>query len=117
MLVILTSRSKNQPFCDGSHKGSGMTPIKFKVEETKKYFLCGCKQSAALPFWYLLEIIDYSDGTHRKEKGIKKYNEFLIQKNTELKADLAKSKNGMMGTFVIAVIAISAHMFWLTRKH
>lgn len=100
-------KSKNQPFCDGSHKESGMTPIKFSVEEKKKYWLCGCKVSDSLPF---------CDGTHRKEKGIKKYNEFLLQKNTELKADLDKSKRNMFGTFVVSIIAIAAHMVWLSRK-
>jgi len=64
----------------------------------------------------VFKIIYGSDGTHKKEKGIKKYNEFLLQKNTELKADLARSQNGMMGSFVIALIAVSAHLFWLTRK-
>ena len=26
-------KSGNQPFCDGSHKGSGFAPIEFKAEE------------------------------------------------------------------------------------
>ena len=26
-------KSGNQPFCDGSHKGSGFTPVEFKAEE------------------------------------------------------------------------------------
>ena len=64
----------------------------------------------------ILIINNHSDGTHRKEKGIKKYNEFLLAKNTELKADLEKSKRGMLATFAIAVVAVSAHMMWLTRK-
>jgi len=25
--------SKNQPFCDGSHKGSGLAPVRFEMEE------------------------------------------------------------------------------------
>ena len=37
--------SKSQPFCDGSHKGSGFVPLKVTVEETRTVFLCGCKQS------------------------------------------------------------------------
>ena len=49
--------SKNQPFCDGSHKGSEFNPIKFTAEEDKKLFFCGCKQSAKAPF---------CDGTHSK---------------------------------------------------
>ncbi len=42
--------SKNQPFCDGAHKGSGFTPLKFTVEETKKVALCACKHTANPPF-------------------------------------------------------------------
>ncbi|MCB1337351.1 MAG: CDGSH iron-sulfur domain-containing protein [Maritimibacter sp.] len=50
-------RSKNQPFCDGSHKETDITPMKYTAEETKKIFFCGCKQSANKPF---------CDGTHNK---------------------------------------------------
>lgn len=38
-------RSKNQPFCDGSHKESGFTPIEFVITEKKVYSLCACKHS------------------------------------------------------------------------
>ena len=37
--------SKNQPFCDGSHAGTGLSPIKFEAGETKTVYLCGCKSS------------------------------------------------------------------------
>lgn len=40
-------RSVNQPFCDGSHKGTDFTPVKFEATETKKVFFCGCKHSDA----------------------------------------------------------------------
>ena len=49
-------RSGNQPFCDGSHKGTGFTPIKFTAEESKTVYLCGCKSSGHKP---------YCDGTHK----------------------------------------------------
>ena len=49
-------QSKKQPFCDGSHKGTGISPMKFTVEEAKKVFLCGCKQTKNAPF---------CDGAHR----------------------------------------------------
>ena len=49
-------RSKNQPFCDGSHKKVGLSPIVFKVEEKIDYWLCQCKHSKNKPF---------CDGTHR----------------------------------------------------
>lgn len=43
-------RSKNQPFCDGSHKGTGIEPMRFTVEETATYNLCGCKTTDDEPF-------------------------------------------------------------------
>ena len=42
-------KSANQPFCDGSHKGSGFTPVEFEVTETTKMGLCGCKYSENKP--------------------------------------------------------------------
>ncbi|MCW9023743.1 MAG: CDGSH iron-sulfur domain-containing protein [Gammaproteobacteria bacterium] len=48
--------SKTQPFCDGSHKVSGMEPVAFKAEKTEKVYLCGCKQSGNKPF---------CDGAHK----------------------------------------------------
>lgn len=50
-------KSQNQPFCDGSHRGSEFNPVQFKIEEKKNVFLCQCKHSANKPF---------CDGTHRK---------------------------------------------------
>ncbi len=49
--------SKNQPFCDGSHKGTSFTPVKVTAEESKTLFFCGCKASAKAPF---------CDGSHSK---------------------------------------------------
>jgi CDGSH-type Zn-finger protein len=50
-------QSKNQPFCDGSHAGTGFVPKSFEVEEKKTYYLCQCKQTGNPPF---------CDGTHNK---------------------------------------------------
>ena len=50
-------RSQNQPFCDGSHKGTEFSPVKVELAEKTKVWLCGCKQSANKP---------YCDGTHKK---------------------------------------------------
>lgn len=47
--------SKAQPFCDGSHKGTGLAPLKFEIGETQEVWLCQCKQSCTKPF---------CDGTH-----------------------------------------------------
>ncbi len=49
--------SANQPFCDGSHKGTGMTPVRFEATETKTVYLCGCKHTANQPF---------CDGSHSR---------------------------------------------------
>jgi CDGSH-type Zn-finger protein len=38
-------QSKNQPFCDGSHKGTGFAPLKVEIAETKKVAWCGCRHS------------------------------------------------------------------------
>jgi len=50
-------RSKTQPFCDGSHKGTSFTPVKYTAEASKKVFFCGCKHTANPPL---------CDGTHNK---------------------------------------------------
>ena len=50
-------RSKNQPFCDGSHKATGFTPMKIELTEAEKVWLCGCKRSGDKPF---------CDGAHKK---------------------------------------------------
>ena len=48
-------RSGNQPFCDGSHKDTGLTPMAFIAETTEEVWLCGCKSTGGKPF---------CDGTH-----------------------------------------------------
>ncbi|MBC6408194.1 MAG: CDGSH iron-sulfur domain-containing protein [Rhodobacteraceae bacterium] len=42
-------QSKTQPFCDGSHKDTGISPVKFEADADKKVFFCGCKASANAP--------------------------------------------------------------------
>ena len=49
-------RSQNQPFCDGSHKGTGLAPQRVSVAASNDYWLCACKQSRKSPF---------CDGTHK----------------------------------------------------
>lgn len=48
-------RSQNQPFCDGSHKGTSFEPLAFQVDTSETAHLCLCKQSKNPP---------YCDGSH-----------------------------------------------------
>jgi CDGSH iron-sulfur domain-containing protein 3 len=50
-------QSKNQPFCDGSHKAAGeFTPVKYTAAASTTVYFCGCKHSAGQPL---------CDGTHK----------------------------------------------------
>jgi CDGSH-type Zn-finger protein len=42
--------SKNQPYCDGRHMGTGITPVIGKMEEKETVYFCGCKQTNTPPF-------------------------------------------------------------------
>ena len=48
-------RSATQPYCNGSHKGSGLSPLIFIAGKTETVWLCGCKHTKERPF---------CDGTH-----------------------------------------------------
>lgn len=50
-------RSGNHPFCDGSHKGTGLAPVAFELTEAKSVALCNCKATGNAPF---------CDGAHTK---------------------------------------------------
>jgi len=43
-------RSNAQPFCDGSHKGTGFAPTIHKAEKDGKVAFCGCKHAKTPPF-------------------------------------------------------------------
>jgi CDGSH-type Zn-finger protein len=49
--------SKNQPFCDGSHKGGPFVPVKFSATDSKTVYFCGCKAGGQTPL---------CDGTHNR---------------------------------------------------
>jgi CDGSH-type Zn-finger protein/mannose-6-phosphate isomerase-like protein (cupin superfamily) len=53
-------RSANQPFCDGSHQGSGFEPLKVVLREDEEVLLCACKRTGTAPF---------CDGTHTNLPG------------------------------------------------
>ncbi|PCH53151.1 MAG: glutamate synthase [Cellvibrionales bacterium] len=50
-------KSQKQPFCDGSHKGTEFTPLKYKAEKSTKLFFCGCKATNKAPL---------CDGSHNQ---------------------------------------------------
>lgn len=43
-------RSKNQPFCDGSHQGTDFQPVEFTLDEKTTVALCLCKHTKNPPF-------------------------------------------------------------------
>ena len=49
-------RSASQPFCDGSHAGTGLSPMAFTVDEERRFALCQCKRTENSP---------WCDGTHK----------------------------------------------------
>ncbi len=42
-------KSDNQPFCDGSHKGTEFGPVKHEVGETTTIAWCLCKRTGSAP--------------------------------------------------------------------
>ncbi len=48
--------SGNQPWCDGSHKGSDFAPNVFRAEESKTAYMCQCKHTGNPGF---------CDGSHK----------------------------------------------------
>ncbi len=48
-------RSGKQPLCDGSHQGTGFTPLSYEADKDRTLYFCGCKQSSRKPL---------CDGTH-----------------------------------------------------
>ena len=48
-------RSQSQPFCDGSHKDTGIVPVPFEANRNKTVYFCGCKHTGNRPL---------CDGTH-----------------------------------------------------
>ena len=42
-------RSSNQPFCDGSHKGTDFEPVEYVAEDDVMVAFCGCKRSRHIP--------------------------------------------------------------------
>src|SRR6476659_3757003 len=53
-------RSKSQPFCDGSHKGTAFSPVEWKAERAEQAWFCACKRTGNRPM---------CDGSHKKLCG------------------------------------------------
>lgn len=49
-------RSSKQPFCDGSHEGTDITPLSYSAEDSKTLYFCGCKHTGGAPL---------CDGAHK----------------------------------------------------
>ncbi len=49
--------SANQPFCDGSHKATALTPMAWTAPESKTVFMCACKKTGNAPL---------CDGSHNR---------------------------------------------------
>ena len=50
-------RSKTQPFCDGSHAGTGLEPQAWTAPRDERVWFCACKQTATGPL---------CDGSHNR---------------------------------------------------
>ncbi len=49
--------SANQPFCDGSHSGTGFAPVHYTADDDKLLGFCGCKRTKNAPL---------CDGAHKE---------------------------------------------------
>ncbi len=49
--------SSNQPYCDGAHKDTGITPLPFSAKKTGTVHICGCVKTNSSP---------YCDGSHKE---------------------------------------------------
>jgi CDGSH-type Zn-finger protein len=49
-------QSAKQPFCDGSHKCSGFTPLQYSATASETVHFCGCKHTGNQPV---------CDGSHK----------------------------------------------------
>ncbi len=76
-------RSKNQPFCDGSHVGTSFTPKTIvSTSDNEEAYLCACKHTSNVP---------YCDGTHKQftQDNVGKEGPGPTQKTSELPSAVA----------------------------
>ncbi|MCT0219586.1 CDGSH iron-sulfur domain-containing protein [Synechococcus sp. CS-1329] len=77
-LYCSCGRSKDQPFCDGSHRGSGFTPQTFTADSDGEAWLCRCKQTGTPP---------YCDGSHAQVPGERVGQSFSLARESESPQD------------------------------
>lgn len=107
-------KSKKQPFCDGSHRGTRITPMKFVAEDNNKSSasspsssssICQCRQSANLP---------YCDGTHRSTGTVQLYAQRLRTEKENMMEHI-RSLNFRWSAFSAALaVATAALTFVVT---
>jgi quercetin dioxygenase-like cupin family protein/CDGSH-type Zn-finger protein len=68
-------RSSKQPFCDGSHEGTGFSPVKFKATKDDELLFCGCKHTRNGPF---------CDGAHTNLPGGSPVDDPLSPQNRDI---------------------------------
>lgn len=54
--ICSCAKSKNMPFCDGTHQGTTSTPNKVTLDAPQTIYVCGCGRTGNQPF---------CDGTHK----------------------------------------------------
>lgn len=70
-------RSRAQPFCDGSHKGTAFLPVLFNARQDEDVIFCGCKHTGTPPF---------CDGTHSNLPGGYVYDDPVSPANRAVKS-------------------------------
>lgn len=53
--ICICGLSNKPPYCDGSHKGTGIKPMFIDIDRDRRVAYCGCRASREMPF---------CDGTH-----------------------------------------------------
>lgn len=98
-------RSQNQPFCDGSHAGTGIEPLAFTAEKSGDHYLCQCKQTLNAPF---------CDGTHASlAEDITK----MELPSKKPKATMPKAVNTVEEPFLEYIHELAEHGLTRTGKH
>ena len=65
--------SQSQPFCDGSHKGTDFSPVKYVADDKVMVAFCGCKQSKCKPYCddsHIAIVVEEEEVDESKKKRI-----------------------------------------------